>query len=106
DDTEALLWRHSEPSQAPAYVVVVFAWMDDVACRSVALRRGVVRLGDLRDEVRFRERKGRFSPMNKSDIQLIFEYDRWANRCVFQAASALSAEQLARDLGGSFRSVR
>jgi len=23
--TEALLWRHSEPSQAPAYIVVVFA---------------------------------------------------------------------------------
>ena len=23
--TEALLWRHSEPSQAPAYMVVVFA---------------------------------------------------------------------------------
>jgi hypothetical protein len=22
--TEALLWRHSEPSQAPAYMVVVF----------------------------------------------------------------------------------
>ena len=26
--TEALLWRHSEPSQAPAYLIVVFpAWM-------------------------------------------------------------------------------
>jgi hypothetical protein len=23
--TEALLWRHSEPSQAPAFMVVVFA---------------------------------------------------------------------------------
>jgi hypothetical protein len=23
--TEALLWRHSEPSQAPAYMLVVFA---------------------------------------------------------------------------------
>lgn len=44
--------------------------------------------------------------MNKDDIQLLFEYDRWANHRVLQAASALSAEQFTRDLGGSFRSVR
>ena len=44
--------------------------------------------------------------MDKDDIQLLFEYDRWANKCVFQAVSALSAEQFTRDLGGSFRSVR
>jgi uncharacterized damage-inducible protein DinB len=44
--------------------------------------------------------------MNKDDIQLLYEYDRWANNRVLQAASALSAEQLTRDLGGSFRSVR
>ena len=44
--------------------------------------------------------------MNKYDIQLLFEYDRWANNCVFQAISLLSAEQFTRDLGGSFRSVR
>jgi uncharacterized damage-inducible protein DinB len=42
----------------------------------------------------------------KDDIQLLFEYDRWANKRVLQAASALSAEQFTRDLGGSFRSVR
>ena len=44
--------------------------------------------------------------MNKEDIQLLFEYDRWANNRVLQAASALSTEQFTRDLGGSFRSVR
>jgi uncharacterized damage-inducible protein DinB len=44
--------------------------------------------------------------MTKDDIQLLFEYDRWANNRVLQAASTLSAEQFTRDLGGSFRSVR
>jgi uncharacterized damage-inducible protein DinB len=44
--------------------------------------------------------------MNKDDIQLLYEYDRWANNRVLQAASALSAEQFTRDLGGSFCSVR
>lgn len=44
--------------------------------------------------------------MTKSDIELLFEYDRWANNRVFQAALKLSAEQFTRDLGGSFRSVR
>jgi uncharacterized damage-inducible protein DinB len=44
--------------------------------------------------------------MNKDDIQLLYEYDRWANNRVLQTASALSAEQFTRDLGGSFRSVR
>jgi uncharacterized damage-inducible protein DinB len=44
--------------------------------------------------------------MNKEDIQLLYEYDRWANNRVFQAVSALSAEQFTRDLGGSYRSVR
>ena len=44
--------------------------------------------------------------MTKDDIQLLFEYHRWANRRIFQSASTLSAEQFTRDLGGSFRSVR
>jgi uncharacterized damage-inducible protein DinB len=44
--------------------------------------------------------------MNKDDIQLLFEYDRWANHRVLQAVSALSSEQFTRDLGGSFHSVR
>ena len=44
--------------------------------------------------------------MTKDDIQLLFEFDRWANNRVFEAASALSAEEFTRDLGGSFRSLR
>jgi uncharacterized damage-inducible protein DinB len=44
--------------------------------------------------------------MTKDDIQLLYEYDRWANHRVLQAASALSAEQFTGDLGGSFCSVR
>ena len=44
--------------------------------------------------------------MNKDDIQLLYEYDRWAASRVFQAASTLSAEEFTRDLGGSLRSVR
>src|SRR5260370_36723078 len=44
--------------------------------------------------------------MTKDDIQLLYEYDRWANNRVLRAVSALSAEQFTRDLGGSFRSVR
>jgi uncharacterized damage-inducible protein DinB len=44
--------------------------------------------------------------MNKDDIHLLYEYDRWANNRVLQAVSAFSGEQFTRDLGGSFRSVR
>jgi len=44
--------------------------------------------------------------MTRDDIQLLYAYDRWANNRVLQAASALSAEQFTRDLGGSFSSVR
>ena len=44
--------------------------------------------------------------MTKDDIQVLYEYDRWANNRVLQAASTLSAEEFTRDLGGSFPSVR
>jgi uncharacterized damage-inducible protein DinB len=44
--------------------------------------------------------------MTREDIQLLYEYDRWANNRVLQAASALSVEAFTRDLGGSFCSVR
>jgi uncharacterized damage-inducible protein DinB len=44
--------------------------------------------------------------MTKDDIQLLYEYDRWANNRVLQVVSALSVEQFTRDLGGSFGSVR
>ena len=44
--------------------------------------------------------------MNKEDIALLYEYDRWANTCVFQSLEALTVEQFTRDLGGSFGCVR
>ncbi len=44
--------------------------------------------------------------MTRQDIHTLFAYDRWANRRTLQAASALSAEDFLRDLGGSFRSIR
>jgi uncharacterized damage-inducible protein DinB len=44
--------------------------------------------------------------MNKDDIQLLYEYDRWANAQVFQSLAALTHEQFTRDLDGSFPSVR
>ncbi len=45
--------------------------------------------------------------MTKDDIQLLYEYGRWANNRVLQASPrSLTAEQFTRDLGGSFRSVR
>ena len=44
--------------------------------------------------------------MTIDDIRLLYQYDRWANNRVLQAASRLSAEEFTRDLGGSFRSVR
>jgi uncharacterized damage-inducible protein DinB len=44
--------------------------------------------------------------MTKDDIQLLYEYDRWANNRLLQAVAALSADQFTHDLGGSFRSVR
>jgi uncharacterized damage-inducible protein DinB len=43
--------------------------------------------------------------MTKDDIQLLYEYDRWANNRVLHAVSTLSAEEFTHDLGGSFRSV-
>jgi len=50
--------------------------------------------------------KGSDITMTKDDIQLLYEYDRWANNSVLQAVSTLSVEEFTRDLGGSFRSVR
>lgn len=44
--------------------------------------------------------------MTKDDIHILYEYDRWANNRVLQAAAGLSAEEFTRDLGGSFPSVR
>ena len=44
--------------------------------------------------------------MTKDDIQLLYQYDRWANCRILNAVSTLSLEQFTRDLGGSFRSMR
>jgi uncharacterized damage-inducible protein DinB len=44
--------------------------------------------------------------MTKDEVQLLYEYDRWANNRVLQAASVIGVEEFARDLGGRFRSVR
>ena len=44
--------------------------------------------------------------MTIDDMRLLYQYDRWANNRVLQATSRLSTEEFARDLGGSFRSVR
>lgn len=44
--------------------------------------------------------------MTKDDIQLQYEYDRWANHRVLQSIAELSTEQFTRDLGGAFPSVR
>jgi uncharacterized damage-inducible protein DinB len=44
--------------------------------------------------------------MTKDEIQLLYQYDRWANKRVLQAVSVLNTEQFTHDLGGSFRSVR
>jgi len=40
--------------------------------------------------------------MTRDEIQLLFEYNRWANRRVLRAVSALSHEQFTRELGGGF----
>src|ERR1700679_3080194 len=52
------------------------------------------------------ETKGSARAMTKDDLQLLYEFDRWANRGTLEAACALSVEQFTRDLGGSLRSVR
>ncbi len=40
------------------------------------------------------------------DLRELYEYNRWANERVLDAAAGLSAEAYARDLGSSFPSVR
>jgi uncharacterized damage-inducible protein DinB len=44
--------------------------------------------------------------MNVADIQSLYRYNDWANRRLLDAASALPAESVSRDLGGSLASVR
>jgi uncharacterized damage-inducible protein DinB len=44
--------------------------------------------------------------MNVKSLRTVFEYNRWANRQLLQAAGELSAEELDRDLRGSFSSIQ
>ena len=44
--------------------------------------------------------------MNLQDVRIGLAYNRWANERLVQSASELSAEDLNRDLGGSFVSVQ
>ena len=40
-----------------------------------------------------------------AEVARLFDYNRWANARAFEGASALSAEELSRSVGGSFASV-
>ena len=44
-------------------------------------------------------------PMKVESVRTLFEYNRWANRLLLQAAGELSAGELDRDLRGSFSSI-
>ncbi len=44
--------------------------------------------------------------MNKKDLRLLYEYNRWANARILEAVSALNAGQFNQDLASSHRSVR
>ena len=44
--------------------------------------------------------------MNKQDVEYLYEYNRWANARLLDAASKLTPEQFSRDLQSSHRSVR
>ena len=44
--------------------------------------------------------------MNRQDIELLYQYDRWANGLVFECASKLSEEQFTKDMHSSHPSVR
>ena len=44
--------------------------------------------------------------MDIHDFRILYDYDSWANHRILEACAPLTAEQFARDLGSSFRSVR
>ena len=44
--------------------------------------------------------------MNLQDVRIGFAYNRWANQRLLKATNQLPAEELERDLGGSFSSIR
>lgn len=44
--------------------------------------------------------------MNLEDVRLLYDFNAWANHRTLESCAALSQEQLTRDLGSSFKSVR
>ncbi|MGH9740186.1 MAG: DinB family protein [Candidatus Acidiferrales bacterium] len=44
--------------------------------------------------------------MNLEDVRLLYHFNAWANNRTLDACAALAPEQLTRDLGSSFKSVR
>src|SRR6186997_3058027 len=44
--------------------------------------------------------------MNTQDILLQFEYNRWANARLLEAAASLTNDQFTRDLSSSYSSIR
>ncbi|MGA9885006.1 MAG: DinB family protein [Candidatus Acidiferrales bacterium] len=44
--------------------------------------------------------------MNLEDVGLLYTFNAWANNRTLDACAALTPEQLTRDLGSSFKSVR
>jgi uncharacterized damage-inducible protein DinB len=54
----------------------------------------------------FHEEGSQTPRMTKDDVELLYEYDRWANNRVLQTCSTLTSEHFRRDLGGSFSSIR
>jgi uncharacterized damage-inducible protein DinB len=44
--------------------------------------------------------------MNLEDFRLLYDFNAWANNRTLDSCAALSPEQLTRDLGSSFKSVR
>ncbi len=44
--------------------------------------------------------------MNTEDVRLLYDFNAWANNRTLDACAGLAPEQLTRDLGSSFKSVR
>ncbi len=44
--------------------------------------------------------------MNLEDVRLLYDFNAWANHRTLESCGALTQEQLTRDLGSSFKSVR
>jgi uncharacterized damage-inducible protein DinB len=56
----------------------------------------------------FRDKPNAFpgARVDPDTLRLLYEYEEWANRRMFEACAHLNAEQFSRDLGSSFPSVQ